>query len=287
MKVLMGAFSIFTLLLGSISFASEPIIQDDFHQLKNLGYSGKGVSVGILDMFLPSEDGSSHGLEVAKFIHAAAPDARIITEDLTMPAGDSDAGPLMLYNALAPDIRDFHLTSFCPSSTLALRANGLSEREREALCRKSPSLELYAASPARYPHYDLVTFERGASFTFTRNENADIFFFRKNGQAYAVSVYAIASEGHFYWHFKGEELLSILKRSMPNLIPFKQKISNFMQQGVKLINASISFYTDYEDALGSFWQSGGVFVQSVANIPFKLGDDKINFRRLFDVQSIV
>jgi len=269
---------------GSISFASTPLIQDDIQELKNLGYTGKGVKVGVLDGFLPNDAGLIHGLEVAKFIHAVAPDAHLITESADILTGDDTQKSSILYSVLSHFIHEFHMTSFQPSCVVALKSDLLSTEVCESLCRNTPNFDLYAASPARFSQYDLVTFAQGESLLFKANDAGDVFFFDKGGREYAVLVGVISGVCHFHWHFKGEELLSILK-TMPNLVPLKEKISKLTTQGATIINASLGLNMDYVDVLGAFWQSGGVFVQSAGNEPVELGSEKINFRRLFDEEG--
>ncbi|MBA4750276.1 MAG: hypothetical protein H2057_06635, partial [Alphaproteobacteria bacterium] len=58
------------------------IIQEDFSTLNELGYTGKGVIVGVMDRFLIRENQECHGNEVVKFIRAVAPDVVIKTESV-------------------------------------------------------------------------------------------------------------------------------------------------------------------------------------------------------------
>ena len=265
------------------------IIQEDFSTLNELGYTGKGVIVGVMDRFLIRENQECHGNEVVKFIRAVAPDVVIKTESVLDDEGETQClnRPSCLYDLVKKDLSKFTLRAFAPCCAVVFKAAPIAGKRDAKKSRVSPTLERYCASPESYPEYELCHFSNGDTISFRRNRRGDLFSFEKDAKSYCVRIDDLKESGHFFWQFSGQELRSILKSVCLRLPLFEDAVKRLLKTGARMINASFTIPFGLEEKVRLFEQSESLLIKSAGNIPLSLGVEEINFSKIFDQNQYV
>ncbi|MCE2951261.1 MAG: S8 family serine peptidase [Alphaproteobacteria bacterium] len=252
------------LLIGVIAQtgeASSPHIQSNIHDLKDLGYTGKGVKVGVLDHFTGV---GSHGLLVSSFIRETAPQALIFSADLSKLSGTA----LTVRQSMEQKFNSFSIKAKKNLMLYALKANAIQVAQIAALVSQSNA-------PSCYPHlFEELSFSKDEEVILNRiPSNVDVYTFSKEGKQYYAPL-ASFMDGGFTGRLSGK----ITSNTSANFQQgFVLILNQLRVKGARIINASITFTSGdlMEAELKRLGADGGVFVSAGGNVPLALGEKDV------------
>ncbi len=265
----MIGWKLFIALMVALIFdghATTPKIQQNIHELKDLGYTGKGVKVGVIDRFAGAE---SHGLQVSNFIREVAPQVELYSADMSTIQGSAWSAQQSMFGIF----KALTLTAKTNIKFYALKANGVTKRQIISMMTQKDA-------PFCYPDlFEHVKFTKGEEVTLTLViANISAYKFTKGGQEY-YAPFASFVEGHFTGKLSGK-IQSNATASYQQ--EFVAGIRALRHKGVKIINASLSFASGniIEEELRNLGTEGGVFVSAAGNEPLSLGGKEVDISYL-------
>jgi hypothetical protein len=245
--------------------ATNRIIQQDIHTLKDLGYTGKGVKVGVLDYF---QGTNSHGSVVLPFIREVAPQAEVYWEDVS----DFKKDVLAKHTTVKQMFTSLKVKAERYITVPALKASSVNVSQVKSLVSQN-------YSPSCYPHlFENVTFSKGEEVTTSLAiADVDVYKFAKNGKEYYVPFSSLTNHP-FIGRVSGKNAINI-NDAEENIVAALRRLRS---KGATIITASIPFVSGrlFEAELKKLANDGGVFVSSAGNDPLTFAEKEIGLSKV-------
>lgn len=257
--LLMGVFA-------QMGEASSPHIQSNIHDLKDLGYTGKGVKVGVLDHFTGV---GSHGLLVSSFIRETAPQAFIFSEDLSKVPGTSST----VRQSMEQKFNSLFLKAKMTFKLYALKADTVTIDQISALVSQPNA-------PSCYPDlFEEISFSKDEEVILNKiPSKVGAYTFSKEGKQYYAPL-ASFMDGRFTARLSGKITSNTSADFQKGFVSILKQLRD---KGARIINASVAFTSGdlMEAELKRLGADGGVFVSAGGNVPLALGEKDVDIAYL-------
>lgn len=244
------------------AFATDLILHPSVEKLHKMGYTGKGVKVGIIDDFTAEKGKKSHGDQVVAALKKVAPEAKVIVQKVSV---------------LKHTIRNDLIKKMPPSGIINVKNTDAKVKLNLLRKDKTPSEHLSK------PGYQLARAYRGHFCKKDLFDEIDVpneLTLRVlNGEPYAEIT---VNETEYYLSFsqlqkKGNWQImpkSELTRSIADSF-HAMRIRDLIRLGVKIISYSLDFAVSQkavQEAIQDFSNDGGIWVMASGNEPQVLGE---------------
>jgi hypothetical protein len=242
-----------------------PTIDASIKELKQWGYTGAGVSVGVIDTFkLGHKEQFSHGEWVAAYLKKVAPGIIMITQQSKRPAP---------YPALT---KRMDLKAVNTVRIILLKKEAVKNVDEVLI------LTTYEKAPTCYPDkFEAVEIPQGQKLTLSAAFEEDIpnfYMISFDGKEYYAPLTSFVG-GDFNLVLDRDSFLSDIDQSGGDG-GIANYIHDLQEKGVRIITTSIGYVPteSFDQAVQRLGQVGGVFFQAAGNTDVKVAATEVPLR---------